>query len=200
MKTIYIVRHGQTPMNKKKLIHGRRYQPECPLSEEGYQQAIQFYEKHHNLPITKVFTSSLLRSQLSVKQFIETHPHEILSGLDEVDFGEYESQEIYENEKCRLDCVFDEWKNGNYNAKIKGGQSMQDVIDNQKIAIDHILKTNGDVLIAMHRRAIVILLSWTLNVPYKQMCKVDPKNLELYSIAYDPSTQSFVDVNSITPQ
>ncbi|BFU20979.1 phosphoglycerate mutase family protein, putative [Entamoeba histolytica HM-1:IMSS-B] len=192
MKTLFIVRHGQTPLNKQKLIHGRKYLPQCPLNEEGVQQAERFYSSYQNLPISTIFTSSLLRSQLSVQHFIEKYPHQILKGFDEVDFGKYEGLTIFENGKCRLDEVFDQWKKGNYDARIEGGQSLNDVVQQQKEAMKIVLETEGNVLIAMHRRALVILLCWTLDIPYSKASEINPKNLELFTLQYNYESQKFI--------
>lgn len=196
-QTLYIVRHGQTPNNKMKYIHGRGYMPDCPLNETGQQQAEEFYEKHQNISISKVYTSSLLRSQLSVKKFIEKYPHEISSDLDEVHFGKLEGTPIVLNGKFQLKDVFAAWKNKEFDEKVEGGQSFNEVVQQQKRIMKKITEENGDVLIAMHLRSIVILLSWMLEIPYDVMMNIKPDNLELFVVQFDREKKVFVDCMKI---
>ncbi|ELP85121.1 phosphoglycerate mutase, putative [Entamoeba invadens IP1] len=200
MKTIYIVRHGETPINKEKLIHGRTFKPDCTLSEKGFTQAEEFYEAHKDLNIQHIFTSSLLRSQLSVNKFLEKYPHTALKEFDEVDFGEAEGKTIFENGVCRLDPAFNEWAKGNYDAKMPRGQSMNEVIEEQKRGMEIVTNTPSDVLIASHRRAIVIFLSWTLQIPYNKAMSIEVRNLQMFRIGFEKSTNTFVDIDNIATQ
>ena len=197
IKTIYIVRHGETPNNKLKQIHGRGYMPDCPLNSTGYEQAEHFYQTNKNLPLSKVYTSSLLRSQLSVQKFIEKYPHEISSDLDEVHFGKLEGTPIVFNGHFQLKEIFDEWKKGNVDFRIENGQSFREIVEQQKRIMDKIVSENGNVLIAMHLRSIVILLSWMLNIPYHIMSNIKLDNLEMFVVQYDMDKKVFIDCSGI---
>jgi len=59
LTTFYIIRHGQTDWNVKKLIQGHT---DIPLNSEGEKQAIQLSQKLSLVRFDKVFSSDLLRA------------------------------------------------------------------------------------------------------------------------------------------
>src|ERR1700739_461943 len=86
LKTLYIVRHGQTDLNKLGIVQGRGR--DTDLNNEGRHQATQFFEAYKNVPFDKIYISILKRTQQSIQQFIDPGlPYEKLSGLDELAWG-----------------------------------------------------------------------------------------------------------------
>ncbi|HWZ34811.1 MAG TPA: histidine phosphatase family protein, partial [Mucilaginibacter sp.] len=89
IKTLYIVRHGQTDFNKQGIVQGRGC--DTDLNDEGHKQAQQFFEAYKSVPFDKVYISKLKRTQQSIQPFIDLGiPYEKLSGLDELAWGIYE--------------------------------------------------------------------------------------------------------------
>ena len=60
---LILMRHGQSAWNKKNRFTGW---VDIPLSEEGMKESMAGGEKIKNLPIDAVFTSTLIRSQMTV--------------------------------------------------------------------------------------------------------------------------------------
>ena len=90
-KTLYIVRHGQTDLNKRGIVQGRGM--DTNLNDEGRKQARQFFEAYGDIPFDKIYISALRRTQQSIQQFIDLGiPFEKLSGLDELAWGIHEGQ------------------------------------------------------------------------------------------------------------
>src|SRR5580704_6907223 len=90
-KTLYIVRHGQTDLNKRGIIQGRGM--DTNLNDEGRRQAALFFNAYKTVPFDKIYISELKRTQQSVQPFIDLGiPYEKLSGLDELAWGVYEGQ------------------------------------------------------------------------------------------------------------
>ena len=58
--SIYVVRHGQTDYNVKKLYQGRK---DIPLNEIGKKQAMEMAEKFRDIKIDKIFVSPLTRAK-----------------------------------------------------------------------------------------------------------------------------------------
>ena len=56
---LYLVRHGQTDMNKEKLYYGWT---DCPINEVGIKQAETLHQYFKNVNCHKVITSDLKRS------------------------------------------------------------------------------------------------------------------------------------------
>src|SRR6201985_2209086 len=90
-KTLYIVRHGQTDLNKQGIVQGRGMNTD--LNDEGRMQALQFFEAYKGVPFDKIYISKLKRTQQSIQQFIDLGiPFEKLAGLDELAWGIHEGQ------------------------------------------------------------------------------------------------------------
>src|ERR1700753_145762 len=90
-KTLYIVRHGQTDLNKQGIVQGRGMNTD--LNDEGRHQAGQFFEAYKSVPFDKIYISELKRTQQSIQQFIDLGiPYEKLEGLDELAWGILEGQ------------------------------------------------------------------------------------------------------------
>ncbi len=60
---LILLRHGQSIWNKKNLFTGW---VDIPMSEEGNRECIEAGKKIANIPIDLVFTSSLIRAQMTV--------------------------------------------------------------------------------------------------------------------------------------
>ncbi len=60
---LILMRHGQSIWNKKNLFTGW---VDIPLSEEGIQESIEGGKKIKNVPIDVIYTSTLVRAQMTV--------------------------------------------------------------------------------------------------------------------------------------
>lgn len=60
---LILLRHGQSVWNKKNLFTGW---VDIPMSEEGMQECFESGKKIQDIPIDVVFTSSLIRAQMTV--------------------------------------------------------------------------------------------------------------------------------------
>src|SRR5258708_16141854 len=69
LKTLYIVRHGQTDLNKQGIVQGRGR--DTDLNEEGRHQAALFYKAYKNVPFDRIYISELKRTQQSIQAFID---------------------------------------------------------------------------------------------------------------------------------
>ncbi len=68
-KTLYIVRHGQTDLNKQGIVQGRGMNTD--LNDEGRKQAALFFNAYKDVPFNKIYISELKRTQQSIQQFID---------------------------------------------------------------------------------------------------------------------------------
>src|SRR5476651_2822199 len=111
-KTLYIVRHGQTDLNKQGIVQGRGMDTE--LNAEGRLQADLFYRSFKDVPFDKIYISELRRTQQSIQQFIDLGiPYEKLEGLDEMAWGVLEGTESTPENRASFLQVIREWVAGN---------------------------------------------------------------------------------------
>ena len=180
-KKIYLIRHGQTEFNLQNIVQGSGV--DTDLNEKGRMQALSFFNHYRDIRFDKIYTSTLKRSQQSVKGFLELGiPHEKLSGLNEISWGNKEGHKITPEEDEYYHYMLKQWQVGNTSLRIENGESPDDVVVRMRPALDHIMSNKAEetVLICMHGRAIRILLCMMLNYPLKSMDMFEHENLCLY--------------------
>ena len=184
-KKIYLIRHGQTDYNRQGIVQGSGV--DTSLNEVGCKQAKAFFEKYQDVPFDKVYTSSLKRSQETVKAFIDKGiPHEIFAGLNEISWGNKEGQRITPEEDEYYHYMLEQWQQGNTSLSIKGGESPEEVLKRMVPVVDHIKNQVAEktILICMHGRAMRILLCHLMNYPLQHMDRFEHANVGLYLLHY----------------
>nr|WP_121273114.1 histidine phosphatase family protein [Pedobacter schmidteae] len=182
-KELYIIRHGETDLNKQGIVQGRGINSD--LNETGRAQAAAFYEAYKNIPFDKVYTSTLKRTHQTVKGFIDAGvAWEQLSGLDELAWGIWEGKPNDENAICAFKGLMEKWESGDYDAHFEGGESPNDVVRREKEAIEVIKKAKNEktVLICMHGRAMRLFLCLLTNRPIAEMTEFPHQNTTLYKV------------------
>lgn len=198
-KKIYLIRHGETDFNLQGIVQGSGI--DSSLNERGRAQALAFYNHYKDIKFDKIYTSKLRRTTESVVDFIKSGiPVESLSGLNEISWGEKEGQKITPEEDEYYHWMLAQWRLGKTSERIAGGESPEDVILRQKLAVDYIMrnKSESTILICMHGRAIRILLCHLLHYPLKSMDLFEHQNLCLYVLNHTGSLFSIEQYNDAT--
>ncbi len=196
-KEIYIIRHGETELNRQGIVQGRGVNTD--LNETGRMQAAAFYEKYKNIPFQKIYTSTLKRTHQTVKRFIDAGvPSEALSGLDELAWGLWEGKPNDETVIAAFRDIMERWQNGDYDAMFEGGESPNMVQFRQKQAVKLIMSRKEEklILICMHGRAMRLLLCLLMNKPLSEMGDFPHQNTTLYRIACTDGSFSIIDFNN----
>lgn len=196
-KLIYIIRHGQTDYNKRGIIQGSGVDSE--LNELGKMQAKAFFDYYKDELFDQIYSSQLIRCRQSVKLFeqngsiIQTH-----FGLNEINWGIYEGKVADRTMIQHYRRILKEWKNGNYDLQIEGGESPQQLQDRQKQAVALIMKNVHEkrVLISSHGRALRSLLCLLLKRPLSDMDQFEHSNLCLYKLGYNGQEFKLLNSNS----
>ncbi|RFZ84718.1 histidine phosphatase family protein [Mucilaginibacter terrenus] len=197
IKTLYIVRHGQTELNKQGIVQGRGR--DTDLNEEGRAQAQQFYDAYKNVPFDKIYISKLKRTQQSIQPFIDAGiPYEKLEGLDELAWGKYEGQPATPETKGAFLELMRSWVSGDLDVKFEGGESPNEVEVRQREALGIIMShpEEKNVLICMHGRALRLLLCVLTGKPLTEMDSFPHQNLVLYKIGFDGERYEIIDFNN----
>ncbi|MDB5110190.1 MAG: histidine phosphatase family protein [Mucilaginibacter sp.] len=186
LKTLYIIRHGQTDLNKQGIVQGRGR--DTDLNEEGRKQANLFYKAYKTVPFDKIYISELKRTQQSIQQFIDLGiPYEKLSGLDELAWGIYEGQLSTPATKSAFLKLMRKWLDGKLDSKFENGESPNEVKERQLAALKIIMSHPEEkiVLICMHGRAMRLLLCLLSGKPLTEMENYPHQNLVLYKVTYN---------------
>ncbi|MBD1392090.1 histidine phosphatase family protein [Mucilaginibacter glaciei] len=196
-KTLYIVRHGQTDLNKQGIVQGRGR--DTDLNDEGRKQAGQFYDAYKDVAFDKIYISELKRTQQSIQPFIDLGlPYEKLAGLDELAWGIYEGKTATPETKAAFLDVMRDWLNGKLDVKFEGGESPNEVKVRQLEALETIMSHPEEktVLICMHGRAMRLLLCLLTDKPLTEMDNFPHQNLVLYKVVFDGDKFEIVDFNN----
>jgi len=199
MKEIYIIRHGETELNRLGIVQGRGINAD--LNDTGIAQAAAFFNKYGKVKFDKIYTSSLVRTHQTVKGFIDLGlPWEQLDGLDELAWGEWEGKPNTPEAREAFRAVVKEWQLGNYNTKFGGGESPNEVAARMSKAMDYIKKQTDEklVLICMHGRAMRLLLCLLLDKPLSDMEEFAHSNTTLYRLQYNDGKFTLLDSNNIS--
>lgn len=182
LKTIYLLRHGQTEYNRKGIVQGKGI--DAPLNETGKTQAQATCEYFQTISLDKIYTSTLIRTKETVASLLDLGiPHEALAGFDEISWGNQEGNSGNEKTKAIYKQLMLDWKNGKLEKKIEEGESPLEVMQRQKTAMENVFSaTNEMVLICMHGRAMRILLCWLTGKNLSEMDIFTHRNCAIYKL------------------
>ena len=192
-KTIYLIRHGETEFNRIGVVQGSGI--DSDLNETGLAQAKAFFESFQHINFDKIYTSKLRRTVQSVQPFIDLGISYVqLEGLNEISWGEKEGKvPNYLEDQTYLETIAN-WSKGKTDIPAAPkGESPEEVVARQKVAFEIIMSNIEEetILVAMHGRAIRILLTHLLDLPLSAMDTFGHRNLCLYQLNYHYSTRKF---------
>ncbi|MXV52177.1 histidine phosphatase family protein [Pedobacter sp. HMF7647] len=197
LKTIYIIRHGETDLNKRGIVQGRGMNTD--LNETGRMQGEAFYQMYKNVPFDKLYTSTLKRTHQTVQHFIDDGiPWIQYAGLDELAWGVFEGQESTEDTRSAFRAMMKSWKDGDLQLKFDQGESPLDVKERQLEILENLIEKNDDktILICMHGRAMRLFLCLLTDEPLYNMDKFPHQNTTLYKVEYDGTRFTIVEFNN----
>ena len=192
VKEIYLIRHGETAYNRLGVVQGSGI--DADLNDLGKAQAQAFFGAYQHIPFQKIYISELKRTFQSVQSFIEAGiPYEKHVGLNEISWGTKEGKKPDPAADSDHTKMIEGWRMGHTYLASPGGESPQQVAERQQIALQRILGQWDEdlILIAMHGRAMRILLTQLLKKPLAEMDDFQHSNLCLYHLHYHYDTQEF---------
>ncbi len=193
IKDIYLIRHGETDYNRMGVVQGSGI--DADLNELGRQQAAAFFAHYQDLPINKIYTSALKRTHQSVQGFIDKGlPWEQHAGLNEISWGIREGRTPNNEDDQYYRNLVRTWRNGDVHVPSEEGESPMDVLEKQKPVVDLMLARPEErhILIAMHGRAMRVLLTHLFEKPLHEMDSFGHQNLCLYHLQYDYTLSKFI--------
>jgi probable phosphoglycerate mutase len=196
-KTLYIIRHGETDLNRRGVVQGRGM--DTDLNNRGRAQAEAFYQAYKNVPFDKIYTSTLKRTHQTVRKFIDSNiPWTQYPGLDELGWGVYEGMETSDHIKDEFVNILGKWNSGELYHKFENGESPLEVKERQLTVLEKLIEENDDqnILICMHGRALRLFLCLLTNKPLSQMELFPHLNTTLYKVEYDGVQFHIVDFNN----
>ncbi|MEO8795424.1 MAG: histidine phosphatase family protein [Daejeonella sp.] len=196
-KSIYIIRHGETDLNKKGIVQGRGINAE--LNDYGRSQGEAFHQAYKHIPFDKIYTSTLIRTHQTVEKFIESGiPWVQFEGLDELAWGVYEGMQTSSETKMAFRKMMGHWMSGNLDEKFDDGESPLEVKERQLTILENLIEHNDDknILICMHGRAMRLFLCLLTDIPLSEMDRFPHTNTTLYKLTWNGSDFKIQDFNN----
>lgn len=188
---LFIIRHGETDLNRQGIVQGRGVNP--GLNELGKKQAQLFFDHFKNENFQKIYTSTLLRSIETVVPFkVLNIPTEQREELDEISWGIHEGTKS-KPFKIEYNNLLKRWNEGELNARVEGGESPLEVQARQNNFLAYLQKQKEEkVLICMHGRAMRIFICTLLNQNLIHMDDYPHNNLTLYKLNFTDGKYNMV--------
>jgi len=190
-KTIYIVRHGQTDFNLKKIVQGSGINSD--LNATGRLQAQAFHQHYQKINFDVVLTSSLVRTHQTMEPFIQSGlKWEQFSEIDEMNWGVHEGKAGTPEMVQEYQKMVQSWKNGNYDVGISQGETAQQLANRIRQFIDHLKqRPEQTILVCSHGRAMRCLMACLNNDHLYNMEQYPHANTGLYLVDYIPEDFHF---------
>ena len=168
MRLIF-ARHGESQANVEKIISNRDLSH--PLTEQGKDQARELAEMLTQRKMTVIYASPLLRAQETAQIIGERLGLPVMTtdALREFDCGIAEGRGDAEAWQLHNDVVADWSYRQNYDQRIEGGESFNDMVDRFKPFVNSLIEEfgsrSGNVLCVTHGSLLTQMLPYlTVNL------------------------------------
>ncbi len=154
MTDIYLVRHCEAMGNVKRLFQGTT---DLDISELGATQLTFLTKRFENIPLDKVYSSPLIRTQKTAKAIIGSRNMEIITeeGLIELHGGIIEGKSVKET-FGKMPELLDAWENHPQDFAPKDGESMRHAYDRIWKTVLKLVDENKNKTIALATHGGVI--------------------------------------------
>lgn len=154
MKTLLLVRHGQSETNLQKVFTG---QLDTALTPMGIEQAERMARYVANYPVEKIYASSLQRAvdtAAPICRLLDC-PMETSDDLREIYAGKWEGL-TFEEIAERYPASYAVWRQDFGNANPDGGESCRGLYDRVVKAFRHIVENTPEEVVCIVSHAIPI--------------------------------------------
>ncbi|KAJ2307597.1 hypothetical protein IWW54_004338, partial [Coemansia sp. RSA 2705] len=174
LTTLYFIRHGETEVNRRNCVQGRRINP--PLNDRGRRQAECVGRRFQDIGVDWIVTSAAERA-IETGAAIRSHHPDVPMGsfaaLNELEFGDLEGRHV----TAGYNDLVAKWDAGHevdLPAPGPGGESPAACAQRAKPCIQRIVRTavserRRHVCIVVHSRLIQIVLAAMLDGSLESM-------------------------------
>lgn len=152
---ITLIRHGKTEANERRLYCGKT---DLPLSENGIAALTELRCcKYPNIDDVRVYTSGMLRAEMTLDILYGAISHDTVSGMREMDFGRFE---MHSYDELKEDAEYIEWitdTSGEY--VCPGGESSALFKKRVFAAFDSLVENGSSALVVCHGGVIAEIMA-----------------------------------------
>ena len=177
MKTIYLVRHGETLANRQGILQGWSNNP---LDDTGRKQASALVTRAARVPLDALYTSDLIRTRETAAPLAAARGMEakVLPGLREISFGTWDGHHLREIQEKDPDTLRDIFlKPGQVDMEAeedlaasqkRGWETFRELVDQ--------MEPEGTILCVSHGGLIRLLVCQILGFPIDNMWRMSLAN------------------------
>lgn len=185
---LYLVRHGETEYNRRGIVQGGGI--DSCLNDTGEAQAEALAGRLAGASVDAVYASTLRRAKQTAE--IVAGPHEpvsktFLRDLEEMAWGVFEGDAPSPERDEAMAAVKADWRDGDYDRPIEGGESIREVQIRARRALEHIVtrEAGRTVVVVAHGRYLRVLLATILpSYGLEDMHRLDHKNTCVNWVVY----------------
>ena len=186
MKTLYIVRHGETDWNKMGKYQGIT---DIPLNENGLNQAKACGNALKDVTFDRILSSDLSRALVTAEAIRgdRTTPITVDERLRELNFGDWEAM-LFSDIEARWPGLIDEMYLRPHLVKVPNGESFKDLQDRAWAGLEEFINANDEeetLLIACHGGTIRTLLCKLLDISISHCWNFSQGNTAINRIFYN---------------
>lgn len=186
MKTLYIVRHGETDWNKMGKYQGIT---DIPLNENGLNQAKACANALKDVTFDRILSSDLSRALVTAETIRgdRTTSIKVDKRLRELNFGDWEAM-LFSDIEARWPGLIDEMYLRPHLVKVPNGESFKDLQDRAWAGLEEFLNFNDEeetLLIACHGGTIRTLLCKLLDISISHCWNFSQGNTAINRIFYN---------------
>jgi broad specificity phosphatase PhoE len=174
MTTLYLIRHGETDLNREGRFCGST---DKPLNDRGIRQVETLREPMSKIDLDRIYSSSLGRAIETAERVKNGRDIEIIpvDGLREIDCGEWETLRRDEIE-ARWPGEIKMWENTPDLLRMEGGELFADVRERvSRALLDIVSREHGHkIAITCHLMTIQMIMITIMQAPIRDIWKVVP--------------------------
>ena len=183
MKTIILIRHGESETNLKKVFTG---QLDAPLTPNGKKQAVLMAEYADRYRVEKIYVSPLQRAVDTAAEIVKRQacPMEICDASQEMNAGQWQGKTFDEIAR-EYPASYEVWRENIGQAAPEGGETCSQVYQRVTAAFEDILQSAKEktICIVCHAIPIRMMESYILRQAPQDISWVPNASMTVY--AYD---------------
>jgi broad specificity phosphatase PhoE len=193
--TIYLIRHGQTDWNKKKIFRGRA---DVPLNERGREEARALSRHLESARATACYASPLSRAVETAE--IVAAPHSLSVRLDEgltdMDYGKWQGLPDADAAR-RFPEMHRQWHETPHRVKFPGGESLAMVKKRAMNSLSRIVSSHPEttIFVAVHRVVCKVVICASLGLPNSAFWRIRQDNCAFNVIEFSENSSTVVLMN-----
>jgi alpha-ribazole phosphatase len=169
----WLIRHGEPVEESRGRCYGSL---DVGLSTNGHTQMARVAELLKDEPIAAIYSSPRLRAVESARTLALAPPVEVVTGLREINFGDFEGL-TYDEISERYPDLYRQWMESPTEVRFPNGENFAEMQARVLHAFDEIHSAHAGqtVAIVSHGGVNRILIAWALQIPNDCLFRIAQK-------------------------